>query len=59
MPAAKPAAVPVDAPNTVTLLKADHRKVDGLFEEFDAARRFLTRSALVAAAFCAMRGDVA
>ncbi len=26
---------PIDA---VTLLKADHRKVDGLFEEFDAAR---------------------
>lgn len=48
MPAAKPAAVPVDAPDAVTLLKADHRKVDGLFEEFDAARRSGGKAKIVA-----------
>ena len=42
---AAPSVEPIDA---ITLLKADHRVVDGLFEEFDKARRSDTKSRLVA-----------
>ncbi|WP_404710259.1 hemerythrin domain-containing protein [Sphingomonas sp. MMS24-J13] len=35
---------PIDA---ISLLKADHRAVDGLFEEFDKARRSDTKARLV------------
>ena len=39
------AAEPIDA---VALLKADHRKVDGLFEEFDSARGTAKKADIVA-----------
>jgi hemerythrin superfamily protein len=42
---AETAAEPVDA---ITLLKADHRAVDALFDEFDKARRSDTKARLVA-----------
>jgi hemerythrin superfamily protein len=43
-PKAMAAAEPVDA---IALLKADHRVVDALFEEFDKARRSDTKARLV------------
>ena len=49
--AAKPAApkpAPVEPIDAATLLKADHRHVDGLFEQFDAARGSADKGRIVA-----------